>query len=465
MAVPARVTFIPAPWANSAQTSIPVPPVKGIGYRNTALSTSVIQAGQLYGSIGDSSAWNQYLWQLSNVAQACEVYGIAPYNGLTTYKNRSLCLYTDELIYRAKMDVPTGTPCTNATYWEQYIPDGVQIAPPITATAGVTLYVDYTKSVSGDGLTAATAFRNFTDCFTAIRVKFAAANGAFASYSWIPLFTIVATGYTSNTIEAGDWRFQSLNLEIKFNRAFTLNSGVFMQGCVVKFSGTGSFTINKNLTLDTTTFTSAVTLYTNNGVSPTDKNYDEGRAMSIRNSNVTFEAGYTATLRGTQCLQTSGAFINVFGNMTARYTSTGQGGFYMVGSDMYIGGSVEIDAATNGTIAEVTSSVVQSVIRVGSGASLAIRYIELIGSTITNLGVFYTGSRVSNRPAYGIVLRGSYFYNISPGTLGQLGSYDPVNKGAATVGGNVEAPGLAQNSWPGTVGWTIYGNGYYTSGG
>lgn len=462
MAVSSRTVNVAAMWAASAQTTIPNPPVVGIGYRNTSLSVGTVQAGQVYKSLGDSAAWNQYMYNLSGVAQAAEVYGIMPYSGSTKYKDRSLCLYTDRLIYRALMDVPTGTPCTNTSYWEQYIPDGVQLAPPVTATAGVTLYVDYTKSTSGDGLTAAAAFRNFSDCFTAIRVKFAAANGAFSSYSWIPLFTIVATGNTSNTIEAGDWRLQSLNLEIKFNRAFILNSGVFMQGCVVKFSGTGSFTINKCLVLDTSTFTSAVNLNTNNSAATSDKQYDGGRAMSVRNSNVTFESGYAATLRGTQSFQASGAFINVFGNLVARYTSTALGGFYMVGSDMFVGGAVELDAVNNGTAAGVSSLIVQSVIRIGARCSFAARYLELIGSTIVNEGTVSTGSRVSNGPEFGVVARGSYFYSLAGAGVGQLGTVRPLYKGAATIGGSFEAKGVAQGAWPGTNAFLLVGNGYYS---
>ena len=457
MAVPARVTFIPAPWANSAQTSIPVPPVKGIGYRNTALSTSVIQAGQLYGSIGDSSAWNQYLWQLSNVAQACEVYGIAPYNGSTTYKNRSLCLYTNELIYRAKMDVPTGTPCTNATYWEQYIPDGVQVAPPITTTAGLTLYVDYSKSTSGDGLTLATAFKNFTDCFTALRIKYAAANGVFASPNWIPLFTIIARGASTFTTEATDWYFQNVNLEIQFQNAVTISGSITIQGSVVKLTGPQMY-----MTKGFTVVSSDVTFNIGFNNSNTNTLIDGGAGLTVRNSNITVPSGkYIQAIGVGVGIRLSGAFVNNSGNIYSYGTGSQTSPFIMVSSDLYNDGTLDCDCTTSATGAGITSTLQQSIIR-NNGGTLSIRYLEMIGSTITcNNGIIKTGSRYS-RPDFGIVLRGSNLQMVNS-SVAQYGSYAPTTKGAATVGGNVDSGGVAQASWLGANDWIIFGNGFYAT--
>ena len=466
MAVTTRTNNIPALWGESAQTTIPTPPVKGIGYRNTALTAATIQAGQLYGSIGDSSAWNQFLWQVSGVAQAAEVYGIMPYSGLTTYKDRSLCLYTDRLIYRAKMDVPTGTPCTNTTYWEQYVPDGVQIAPPVTATAGVTLYVDYTKPTSGDGLTAATAFKNFNECFAAIRTKFAAANGMFTGWSWIPLFTIIATGNTSNTIEPGDWRFQNMGIEIKFNRAFTMgvnNGGIYLQGCVARFSGPGSLTVNDAFAVVSSDLSIACSITTNN----TLRTYDDGAGFSLRNGNLTIEAGASVNFLGVGSgFRSSGGFINVYGTMTAKTKNTTVNGVttvLIVSSDLYVAGTCEFDVSSTSASSALSSQFQQSVVRING--AFRCRYIELISSSISvsGVGTLATGSRYS-RPDFGIILRGSFVYLFTGASLAQLGAYDPITKGAATVGGFVEAGTITQNQWPGTGAWTLFGNGaYYTS--
>lgn len=459
MAVYQRTNSIIAPWASSAQTSIPVPPVKGIGYRNTALTPSTIQAGQLYGSIGDSSAWNQFLWQTSSVAQMSEIYGIMPYSGQTQYRDRSLCLYTDRLIYRAKQDVPQNTPCTNTSYWEQYIPDGVQIAPPITAAAGLILYVDYTRSVSGDGLTSSTAFRNFSDCFTAIRSKFAAANGVFNTQFWLPLFTIIATGNTNNNIEQGNWRLQQMGIDIRFNKNFSLSAGsnIYLQGCVVQFSGAGTLTINGAFVVQNTDLTISIDTTVNNATS-----YDDYAGFTLRNGNVTVTTGTTfSTLGDGEGFRASGGFMNILGSMICKSRRTYAGGNIatIVSSDIFIAGTLEIDCANGNTKANTVASIQQSIIR--NTSQFRCRYIELISACIINGGQVSTGSRYS-RPDFGIVLRQSYFYN-NGGSLGQLGSYDPIAKGACTVGGFVEAIGLGENQWPGGAVWNYFGNGHYYS--
>lgn len=457
MSVSARNNNIPAIWAKNANTTIPNPPVVGLGYRNTALTNAIIEGGQLYKSLGDSAAWNQYLYELSAVAQAAEVYGIMPYSEFTAYKDRSLTLYTDGKLYRAKSDVPVGTPCTNTTYWEQYIPDGVQVAPPITASAGVTLYVDYSKSVSGDGLTAASAFKNFTECFAAVRTKFAAANGIFVSSRWLPLFTIIATsGSSSQTIESGEWRFQQLGIEIRFQKAFTLNNDIYVQGCVTKFSrsGSGSLTVNGAFVASTSDIVVDCPLVVTN----TSTTTDDGAGSSFRNCDLTINAGQTYTIAGAKSgLRASGCSINVYGTLAARATGGSEGDSnILVATDLFLSGTVTLDSSAG--IANTTVGVQNSIIR--NNGSFRVRYMELIGSTFINIGTISTGSQYSPNPEFGIVLRGSNFVNRG-GTLGQLGSYDPGTKGAATVGGFVAAGALQKNQWPGTAAWITFGNGAY----
>lgn len=457
MSVSARNNNVPAIWAKNANTTIPNPPVVGLGYRNTALSNAIIEGGQLYKSLGDSAAWNQYLYELSSVAQAAEVYGIMPYSGITAYKDRSLTLYTDGKLYRAKSDVPVGTPCTDATYWELYVPDGVQVSPPITASAGVTLYVDYSKSTSGDGLTAASAFKNFTECFAAVRAKFAAANGIFVSAEWLPLFTIIATsGSSSQTIEPGDWRFQQLGVEIRFQKAFTLNSDIYVQGCVTKFShsGSGSLTVKGAFVGSTSDITIDCPLTVTNASTTTD----DGAGSSFRNCDLTINVGKTYTIVGTKRgLRVSGCSINVYGTLAARSTSGSENhSNTLIASDVYLSGTVTLDSSSG--LASTMVAVQNSVIR--NSGSFRARYMELIGSTVINVGTLSTGSQYAPHPVYGIVLRGSNFVN-QGGTLGQLGSYDPGTKGAATVGGFVAAGALQKNQWPGTAAWITFGNGAY----
>lgn len=460
MAVPTRTVSLPTIWADGAQTSIPVPPVKGIGYRNAALSASKVLAGQLYGSIGDSAAWNQYLWQMANVTQASESYGIPPYCPTTIYKERALTLYTDGLLYRAKQDVPVGTPPSNTTYWDKYVPDGVTVTPEVTATAGVTLYVDYSRGSSGDGTTMATAFRNFSECFNAIRGKYAAANGAFTGATPIYLFKIVATGPGSTvTIEAGAWRLQALNFEIEFQKNFTHPTGIFLTGCTCLFNGAGTLTINGPLKLDTTSLVIDCNINTRNQNGGTGVDVDLGRGMSARNSNVELRSGKTLSLLGVSGFQAAGGFFDINGTLQTQGTT---GGNLLVMCDLAITGRATMDAANTSTPATVQQAFVQSSVRV-NGGSLYIRGMSQIGGiTHFDSGYLYVGSNFANAPAQGIWVRGGTLVWTSAVNV-RAWTTAPTNKGIIDIGGSVSAPGLAAASWPGGGSMQLLANGYYAA--
>ncbi len=445
MAVPQRTSTVVGVWAKNANTTIPSPPVVGLSYRNTNITQAIVEKGQTYKGIGDSAVWNQYLFSLAETVSYLDKYGIPPYSNATTYPQFSIVMWTDGKLYRAKSDVPKGTPPTNTTYWEPYIPDGIQMAPEITADAGITLYVDYTKSKSDDGSSAAKAFKNFTECFDAIRTKYAAANGMFRSYNWIPLFKIVANGNASNTIETGVWRFQSVNVEIQFQKNFTLPSQFVIQGSVVRLSGAGTFTVNNEVYPTNSTLMVDCNFATNNST---------GNAFTVRNSNVEFASGKTCQLSGRKGLQSSGGFFNFNGTTSVMSTGSATGGQF-VNSDMYIGGSATFNAT--GAPSALGFSSVQSAIRIGVGATCNIRQLIMCGGVVECNGRYCSGGAASD---YGIINRGGFFMLGGNGSIGSFGTA-PTNKGAAGVGGFFECGSTAKTAWPGSGAWVEYGGAYY----
>lgn len=462
MAVPSRGASLPVIWAESAQTSIPVPPVKGISYRNVAVPDRVPQAGQLYGSIGDSSAWNQYLWQLSSVAQASEVYGIPPYSPLTTYKDRSLTLYTDGRLYRALQDVPTGTPPTNPIYWEYYIPDGLTITPEVTADAGITLYVDYGKTTSGDGTTAGGAFKNFTDCFTALRTKYASANGFFNGSTEIYLFTIVATGPGSTVnIESSNWRMQSVDVEFVLNNNFVLPGNLYVNGCNIKFSGSGSFRVNgANQYADSNLQIGCGYTCVNHSTTPAINDF--GRGMSARNCNIFLASGVSLTTTGVNGFQATGCTVDINGtwSLTGSQTAAGYNAL-LVQCDFYVPGTWILDVSGSGQSADIFNVFNDCTVR-ASGGSISARGLLIQGGNFeVGGGVLQLGSARGSSPSQGIhVTAGTAsFYNSQIRAWGNA----PINKGFIGIGGSVSSPGIAAASWPGGGSLNTYANGYFSA--
>lgn len=464
MAVPSRTVSLPAIWAETAQTTIPVPPIKGIGYRNISMPPAVPRAGQLYGSIADSSIWNQYLWQLSSVTRASEVYGIPPYSPLTTYRDKSLTLYTDGRLYRALQDVPTGTPPSNKTYWEYYIPDGVSVTPEVSTSAGLSLYVDYGRTTSGDGLTAATAFKNFSDCFAELRGKYTGVNGFFSSSSEIFLFTIYATGpNTAITIEPGVWRFQSVDIEIVFQKNFIKNDGIFALNSNIKYSGSGSLRVNGPNQYNSTGLILDCTYLCKNSGSEAIEN-DYGRGMSAISSNIEIMSGGALGTEGVSAFQAANTrvFLDGVWHSTALSTAAHAPCVLFAMSDLSGYGVVSFDAASTAQDNTMICLFVNSAIRM-VGAKMYARNLSIQGGYGDIVGgSLWLGSAQGTPPAQGIQVAGGSL-RLRNNAQPRIWSQAPVNKGAIAIGGNVESSGIAATSWPGGGSMSLYANGYFTT--
>lgn len=76
---------LPGVWAKNAYTTIPVPPVVNLAYRNENLSQEDIEQGQLFGALGNSADWNQMLWLLSALADEGQNQGILSWSPQIDY--------------------------------------------------------------------------------------------------------------------------------------------------------------------------------------------------------------------------------------------------------------------------------------------------------------------------------------------------------------------------------------------
>lgn len=461
MAVNQRTLALAEIWARTANTSIPLPPTTGVSYRDTSLSAIEIARGQAYKSIGDSAAWNQYLWQISGLIQMSEQYGIMPYSSSTTYKEKALALYTDGILYRSKMDVPRGTPCTNTAYWEIFTPDGTTELPPISVGGGATFYVDYRKSSSGDGLTQATAFKNFYECFSAIREKYSGVNSIFNTYTVVPLFKIIAYGNTNQTIENGPWRIQNMSLEFNLQTNFIHpQGGIWIQGSVVSFTApstaNGGLTINGAFNVMTSTVTAAAKITVNNGYNTAP--YDFGCALRLSSSSFEVPTGFIITLNGLTPLNASGSHINVFGTLKGTGSSRG---VYMILSDLYISGTCHLDCSIANGATTTYNQFLNSTIRLNG--ELACKGLHLRGGLgQMDAGRLVLGSFI-NTTSGGLYLQSGAAMEVATNVTLQQWNYPPLVKGGLYGNSSLVSWGKTQINWPGGGSFAISQNSSFFS--
>jgi hypothetical protein len=115
-----------------------------------------IKYGWPYKDIVDSSKFNQYLYEISNLNKQIEIYGFLPWSDLTDYEVGSCCLGTDGKIYQAVQNTGPSTTAynpvndTNHTYWNL----GFARLPDNNTWTGTNTFV--TQSVSDSSTKAAT---------------------------------------------------------------------------------------------------------------------------------------------------------------------------------------------------------------------------------------------------------------------------------------------------------------------
>lgn len=462
-----RQYTLPGVWALNANTQIPIPPVVGLSYRNTSLSTDTVNNGQSYKRIGDSADWNQFMMQQSGLVQMTEQYGIMPYSPFTQFGERALTLWTDGKLYRVieGQVPPKGTPPTNKTYWEEYTPDTTGKLPITTVSSGFSMYVDYRRTTSGDGLTEATAFKNITDCLEALRKYYSAVNGLFVSSAAMTAraatFNIVINGDPNTSSETlGFLQVNNMFLALVVNvTGFKLNTkGFFFTGgsCILSGTGTleipdgifhmeqGQAFINAPLTVRATTVDRAA-----------------GYAMYFANSRIDINADVTVTsTNGTGSLAIDASVLGV----NARFSGIQQGvgtssNVSFMGSIVIIGRSFLSDT-NNAPLPATNIGLTNLFIASGAVANFADIHVYS-GSAVNVEGTIRIGSAYVTMPQ-GTSVQWGYVTLYNGGTVASYGNV-PASKGHIISNGAIYAVGIAQNAWPGTAGFSLGNGGAYYS--
>lgn len=466
MAIPSRTYTMPGIWALDASTTIPQPPVPGISYRDAALTANIVQTGQRYSFLYDSGVHNQFMYQTSGLLYDVEQYGIPRYSPLTQYGMRGLALYTDEKIYRVKEGVlpPKGTPCTDENYWEEYVPDTTGKLPPTTAGSGFSMYVDYRKTVSGNGTTEAESFKNITDCLDSLRTFYSAVNGFFessgAQISRVPTFNLIINGDPNTPSEQlGYLQVNNIYINFVINiQNFNLRArGFFFTGGSCTLSGTGSLVIpdgifhmeqgqcfvNIPLTVNAKTVPGAA-----------------GSCIYLQSSRWDISANVNCDTTGIGCIGAQCSTFIANGGTTINLVKRNAGSqntmsFYC--SLASLSGTLICDTTDAGSL---TFDAGSSNVSFPAG-SLTAANISLHGGTsFICYGAMRIGSALVTQPQ-GLYCRFAYCE-----VTGALSSYGtpPTRKGVIASNGIVFAPGKAEASWPGGTEWgKTQGGAYYSS--
>lgn len=425
-----RQYSLPGVWAKSANVQIPVPPVVGISYRNTALTQETVENGQAYKSLGDSADWNEFMLQQSGTLQACEQYGIPPYCSTTQYHSRSLALWTDGLLYRVieGQEPPKGTPPTNTQYWEMYIPDGVQTKPDIDISqgTGMTFFVDYTKPTSGDGKSRATAFKSLTDCFNAIREKYSGVNGLFplssssSSNSYTPIYTIDMYGAAQQTIESGTFVIENVNLAFVLNAAFTLTGTIRAYSSHIEIRGSGQLTVNGQLSFTSSDLITYANLTVNSVA-------NGGSAFTLIGGLLQVETGATVNLIDTANGESTNALLakrgsfEILGTLNLRLNGNNDPYTYVNTRlcEFYVAGTLTCDRAANSEVNTSWFSVNDTMIGPGTFAFAGISLVH----GMLQPGTLQLGS--ANLTLRGIIASGGAYVDVAASVVSQYGSFPP----------------------------------------
>lgn len=427
-----RQYSLPGVWAKSANVQIPVPPVVGLSYRNTALTQATVENGQAYKSLGDSADWNEFMMQQSGTLQACEQYGIPPYCPTTQYHSRSLALWTDGLLYRVieGQEPPKGTPPTNTQYWEMYIPDGVQTKPDIDISqgTGMTFFVDYTKPTSGDGKSRATAFKSLTDCFNTIRDKYSGVNGLFplssssssSSSSYTPIYTIDMYGAAQQTMEEAVFTIENVNISFVFNTAFTLTGKIIAYSSRIEMRGSGRLSVNGQVSLNS----SDLKTYASLTLTSTPNN---GAALELIGGLLQIEPGATVNvtdpindLNASPLLAKQGSF-EIGGTFNIRITGSAATNTYIQTRlcEFYVKGTMTADRTADSVEHTCWFSVADTMIGPGTFAFAGIWLVH----GLLQPGTLQLGSQ--HLQLRGIITTGLTYVDVSAATVGQFGSFPP----------------------------------------
>ncbi len=122
-----RSVTLTAIWASGAVTVIPPTPVQGIGYRNTALSTSDIEDGYSFDTIPSSADTNQAIFEIASIVSEVNTRGIAGWSDQVDYATvPAVVRGSDGEFYESLLASGPGVgagvqdPISSPTYWQVF---------------------------------------------------------------------------------------------------------------------------------------------------------------------------------------------------------------------------------------------------------------------------------------------------------------------------------------------------------
>lgn len=169
-----RTIVIPAAWGEGA-LELPITPVTGVAYRDSAITASEVKAGWAFGTTADSSKLNELLLRISSLLMLSEQYGVLPFCATTTYALGGLAMGSNGVVYESIVASNYGhDPVTDTghSYWDVLARDKTPVGTVIhiaknTAPAG------YLKANG-----AAVSRTTYSALFAVIGTTFGAGDGS-----------------------------------------------------------------------------------------------------------------------------------------------------------------------------------------------------------------------------------------------------------------------------------------------
>jgi hypothetical protein len=120
-----RTVISPGVFANSALTSIPPTPVKGVAYRNAAVPVGTVNAGWAYDNPVESASSNEILYRMSGLLDIMDRQGLLGWTNLINYAVGAFVLGSNGIMYRSILASGPSTapqdPISAATYWRPVV--------------------------------------------------------------------------------------------------------------------------------------------------------------------------------------------------------------------------------------------------------------------------------------------------------------------------------------------------------
>lgn len=148
---------LPGVWAKNAYTTIPVPPVVNLAYRNENLSQEDIEQGQLFGALGNSADWNQMLWLLSALADEGQNQGILSWSPQIDYAVGAWVMGANGNAYTAMKASGPATEIVNPATEEEsedmtWLDVTTKLTTPVTPQYEICEFYDFRHPTARSGM-------------------------------------------------------------------------------------------------------------------------------------------------------------------------------------------------------------------------------------------------------------------------------------------------------------------------